>query len=60
MEIGFTTDFAYGSILQASWSPGEPVMRRFVGGVKFQKRDARPIVTYRCTGCGYLESYAGV
>ena len=58
MELGFTTDFSYGMILQASWTPGVPVPRRFVGGIKYRKEHARPIVTYRCSGCGYLESYA--
>ena len=58
MELGFTTDFAYGMILQSSWTPGVPVPRRFVGGIKYRKQDSRLIVSYRCTGCGYLESYA--
>lgn len=58
MEIGFVADVAYGAVLQSNWSPGIPVRRRFVGGVKWRQQDSRPIVTYRCSACGFLESYA--
>jgi Domain of unknown function (DUF6487) len=59
MERGFVADVGYGQILQSGWTAGIPVPRKLIGGVKWRARDARPIVTYRCTGCGYLESYAG-
>jgi hypothetical protein len=58
MEPGFVADFGYGQILQSSWTAGIPVRRKLIGGVKWRAQDARPIVTYRCTGCGFLESYA--
>jgi hypothetical protein len=58
MERGYVADTGYGQILQTSWTAGIPVPRKFVGGVKWRAQDARPIVTYRCTGCGFLESYA--
>jgi hypothetical protein len=58
MEPGFIADVAYGQVLQGSWTAGTPVRRKFVGGVKWRSASARPIVTYRCTGCGFLESYA--
>jgi len=58
MEIGFITDVAYGAVFQSSWLPGIPVVRRFVGGVKWRQQDCRHVVTYRCSSCGFLESYA--
>jgi hypothetical protein len=30
----------------------------WIGGVKLKGRRALDITTYRCTSCGYLESYA--
>jgi hypothetical protein len=58
MQRGFVADVAYGSIFQSNWTAGTPVRRRFIGGIKWRLVDSRPIVTYRCTGCGFLESYA--
>jgi hypothetical protein len=57
MERGFVADVAYGMILQSNWTAGIPVRRRFIGGIKWRADTSRPIVTYRCTGCGFLESY---
>ncbi len=58
MEIGHVADVGYGSILQSNWTAGIPVRRRFVGGIKWRLQDSRPITTYQCSGCGFLESYA--
>jgi hypothetical protein len=58
MERGFIADVAYGYVLQSNWTAGDPVKRRFVGGVRWRAKGSRRIVTYRCTGCGFLESYA--
>jgi Domain of unknown function (DUF6487) len=58
MERGFIADVAYGQVLQSNWTPGTPVPRKFIGGVKWRAERSRPIVTYRCTGCGFLDSYA--
>ncbi|MEO8881462.1 MAG: hypothetical protein ABI446_13795 [Gemmatimonadaceae bacterium] len=58
MEIGWVADVGYGMILQSSWTPGIAVRRRFIGGMKWQQQDSRPITTYRCAGCGFIESYA--
>ena len=58
MEIGFVADVAYGAIMQSNWTAGIPVPRRFLGGIKWRLQDSRPITTYRCSGCGFLESYA--
>lgn len=58
MEPGYVPDVAYGQTLQSAWAPGEPKVRRFVGGIKWRQADNTPIVTFRCQRCGYLESYA--
>ncbi|HEY8794173.1 MAG TPA: hypothetical protein VIM15_04435 [Gemmatimonadaceae bacterium] len=58
MEVGFVADVGYGMILQSNWTAGIPAPRRFIGGIKWRQRDSFPITTYRCSGCGFLESYA--
>jgi len=58
MEIGFVADVGYGMILQSNWTAGIPVARRFIGGIKWRQENSVPITTYRCSGCGFLESYA--
>jgi hypothetical protein len=39
------------------WHPGEPQFK-FFAGLKVEKNKLRPITTYRCDQCGYLECYA--
>jgi hypothetical protein len=58
MEKGYIADLTYGAALQSAWTPGEPMPRRFLGGIKWNKASNTPIVTCRCSRCGYLESYA--
>ena len=41
----------------AQWIEGVPE-KSFWTGLSVKKRVVIPAVTYRCTGCGYLESYA--
>lgn len=57
MEEGFTLDHTYGANLQAAWVEGQP-RRSFWTGVKVTGKAQHPITTYRCSVCGYLESYA--
>lgn len=61
MEEGFMPDIGEGPAL-TRWHPGEPVPIRFLGSnmgiFKVNLKQLRPVVTYRCTQCGYLESYA--
>jgi len=42
-----------------SWTPGQPQISSWFGSeiAKAAKESLR-IMTYRCTECGYLESYA--
>jgi hypothetical protein len=59
MESGFMVDRAGGAAnLQAKWVEGEPTPRFWFHGVKMQGREPIPVTTFRCDGCGYLESFA--
>ena len=58
---GFLLDFAHGAILQSHWHPGEPVKRKLLGlpaGVRSQKAQMKPVVSYRCESCGFIKLYA--
>jgi hypothetical protein len=57
MQEGFIPDRAQYHVFVNSWLAGRPELR-FLGGIQFRRRDLRPIVTYRCPACGYLESFA--
>ena len=57
MEEGFIPDVAYGAVLLGSWAEGTPE-KGWTGSVKMKGRRKLDIITYRCTSCGYLESYA--
>ena len=56
MEIGVQVDHTYGGYAQPEWTGGE-AKNSFWLGLRV-KGERMPVVTYRCTGCGYLESYA--
>jgi hypothetical protein len=58
MDEGVTIDKAhYGSLEQAEWLEGHPDYSRW-SGLKTKGKDRLPVITYRCSRCGYLESYA--
>jgi hypothetical protein len=57
MQVGFIADFSYGAILVQRWVESEPV-KQFLGGVKTPREKSHETRTFRCTNCGYLESYA--
>jgi hypothetical protein len=60
MDVGFILDESYGRLAQSQWVDGEP-KKSFWTGIRAPRADERyPVTTYRCTGCGYLESYAQV
>lgn len=57
MEQGFVVDQGdYGSRTASKWHGGEPNQRWW--GLKTDKGSMREVRTWRCTSCGYLESYA--
>ena len=43
---------------QVRWVEGEPIPRFWFHGVKLEGREPVPVTTFRCEGCGYLESFA--
>ncbi len=58
MQQGFITDFGHSGVLPSTWVPGSP-QRSFWTGTKLPPREEWvPVAVFRCTGCGYLESYA--
>ena len=62
MAGGFVRDVTQGATLQSQWVEGEAdtwkVLGLSMGTLSMSHRVRLPIITYRCTRCGYLESYA--
>lgn len=57
MEQGFTIDKGdYSVPTVGSWHRGKP--KKSWWGLKTSKAERHEIEVWRCTGCGYLESYA--
>jgi hypothetical protein len=57
MVQGFIVDFTYGGRMVSSWVEGEPE-KSFWTGTKVPIESTIPVGTFRCSGCGFLESYA--
>ena len=59
MEHGFVLDNTSGAggAVSETWQDGAP-QKSFWTGVKLLRDQQRPVVSYRCERCGYLESYA--
>lgn len=59
MESGFMIDRAGPAAnRQAQWLDGPPTPNFWRHGVKMHGREPVPVTTFRCEGCGYLESFA--
>ena len=59
MEEGFLLDHGHANTTHpAKWVAGPPERSWFWGTKVGDKRQCQ-VRTFRCTGCGYLESYAG-
>ncbi|HAB18326.1 MAG TPA: hypothetical protein PLX89_05895 [Verrucomicrobiota bacterium] len=59
MEPGFLLDLAHGNSRRVlEWIAGPPEKSVWMG-LKLADRPRFSVVTFRCTSCGYLESYAG-
>jgi len=56
MAEGFTTDHVLRRVELPVWHAG-PFKRSFWSGLGLGKRQAFFVQTWRCTDCGYLESY---
>jgi hypothetical protein len=59
MDEGFVLDSGLAGNLQSAWAEGKP-RRSMWTGIKLAKDAFHSITTFRCQGCGYLESYATV
>jgi hypothetical protein len=57
MEIGFTLDVGHGSFLPSIWVQGFPE-GSFWTITKIGGKTKLRVDSYRCTHCGFLESYA--
>ena len=60
MESGFVIDKTGSDSANphpSEWAEGVP-KRTFLGWLNLDGRERHAVVTYRCSACGYLESYA--
>ena len=57
MREGFVPDHAQGGYVQTTWYEG-PVEKSFWAGLKVSGKSHFQVRSYRCSKCGYLESYA--
>ncbi len=57
MREGFLIDRAKNATRVAHWAEGPPETW-FLGILRLRGRRQLPIRTFRCSKCGYLESYA--
>jgi predicted nucleic-acid-binding Zn-ribbon protein len=57
MEEGFIIDYTHGAPTVSSWVQGPP-QKGWLGGAKSWGKERREVRTFRCVGCGFLESYA--
>ncbi|MCJ7421949.1 hypothetical protein [Sphingomicrobium astaxanthinifaciens] len=55
IDAGYVVDHGYGEKKVASFHAGAPDKRWW--GLKTSKAATTPVTVYRCTRCGYLESY---
>jgi predicted nucleic-acid-binding Zn-ribbon protein len=53
MEAGIILDYWDNTFNQTQWTPGNPRQHLFK-----KMPTTKNVFTYRCTNCGYLESYA--
>ena len=57
MDEGFIKDQTHGAVLASKWVEGPPE-KSFWRGIKTRRKKQVQVMTYRCSKCGYLESYA--
>lgn len=58
MQEGFILDVADGGRKASSWICGPPETTTWSFGVKIKGKEQYPIWSFRCSKCGFLESYA--
>jgi hypothetical protein len=57
MEVGFVPEYTRNRVAHPFWVSGE-LETGVLGQLKKEGHDFRRIVTWRCTSCGLLRSYA--
>ncbi len=57
MQPGLVVDLSYAGILRSMWVEDQADKNAAVGTVDNHKRKLKT-VTYRCSNCGFLDSYA--
>ncbi len=57
MTQGFIADHTYGAVNVSLWVEGAP-RASFWKKIKAPAAKSLPVATFRCLGCGFLESYA--
>jgi hypothetical protein len=58
LEPGYVLEIGDGNVRSVSqWVTGAPE-RGFMFGLKTRNRRSLPITTFRCTQCGFLQSFA--
>jgi hypothetical protein len=58
MTRGFVVDHNMGAATVGLWVEGEPMHSRWGNGVRTPRESSIPVATFRCVGCGFLQSYA--
>jgi len=62
MEEGYVLDRGHLNMAHPlTWIAGRwvpPTVKERLLGDPLRGKEPRPIIGYRCTGCGYLEAYA--
>jgi hypothetical protein len=57
MEEGFLLDHTHGGRVVSTWVEGAPEQGRW-SGLRIKQRRAHTTESWRCTACGFLETYA--
>jgi hypothetical protein len=58
MERGYIVDISVSARVVSQWAAGEP-RKDFFNVTKWPEDGFVPVGTFRCVGCGFLESFAG-
>jgi predicted nucleic-acid-binding Zn-ribbon protein len=57
MKEGFIADQTFGEKVVSHWVAGKPDVSAWMG-TEVREKQQFAVATFRCSRCGYLESYA--
>lgn len=57
MEAGYFVDHGYGAVYPVGWVAGVASWSRWLG-LRLKGKTKVPVTTFRCPGCGRLDSFA--